>query len=365
MLLHRGAPPAALSKATGRGMVELHADADQIEAILSHYQVDARIDGGLLAPDVVRFHLRLNGRSEATLACVEALTPEIARVLGRPSCRLRTRGDAVFLELPRLPPPADALLFSDLSALAGDSPADTALLGLTDDGRPLLWRLGNPAVSHMLVYGARGCGKTTLLQALALSLADAQPARRWRLVLLSAGQEWASLAVLPHAWGHSPTGEAAIGWLVRLATELERRLAERQLHPMAEPLPRILLLVDEVASLVALGGVTVRLALARLLAKGPDVGLHVAAATVEADGLGHLGSAFPLRVAARSPGLAQFKPGLFSTVADGAEPVRFRVAWVSQRDVALTVARWQRRRPRVAAREVAGTDSEFAPEMIA
>lgn len=357
-----GRSSTSLAPRGGGGIVELHADADLIEAVLSHYQVDARIEGGLLGPRSVRFHLRVGGRPEATLACIEALMPEIARLLGGRECRLRRRGEAVFLELARDLPPPDAIFFADLKALAGDPGPDTVLLGLAKDGRPLLWRLCSPTVSHMLVYGAPGSGKTVLLQGVGLSLAEAHPPRAWRLTLLDGRGGLGVLAALPHTWGHGGSFEGSIGWLVRLATELERRLEERRRAAAGEPLPRVLVLIDDVAGLLEHGGPTARLALARLLALGPDAGFHVAAATANPEILSLLAPAFPLRLAGSRPGGGELRPGEFCPV-EGSEPICFRGPWVTLRDVALAVNRRHRHHARVAARR-AGVKSSNAVQVM-
>lgn len=331
-------------------MVELHADTERIEAILRRYQVEARVEGGSLGPDVARYHLRLYGDREGTLAAIGTLAGIIAEALGRRECRVGTRRTAVFLEVPRMQMPAGALLFGDLLQLAGRTSVDTTLLGVTSDGYPLSWRLCNPAGPHVLVYGATGCGKTSLLRVVALGLGESQPAPRWRLVLLDGQGGLRELAALPHALGHT-AGDDVRSWLVRLGDELDRRLAERERGGASRLLPRILTIMDEVERLVEMGGAATRSTLARLLEHGQEVGLHVAAATTVPDDLRHLASAFSVKLAGRSAEWPQVESGEFYMVAGG-EPLRFRAAWASHHDVLLAAARWRRGRPRVAAQVI-------------
>ena len=80
----------------------------------------------------------------------------------------------------------------------------TAILGLAEDGSPLLIRLPSPDVAHILVAGTTGSGKTALLQTMILSLAMVNPppigeGRRVSLVLIDPkGCAFSLFEGLPH-----------------------------------------------------------------------------------------------------------------------------------------------------------------------
>lgn len=343
-------------------MAELHDEADQIEAVLTEYQVPARVHGGSMSPQVTRFYLWLGGSVAATAACIAALTDEIARTLGRSDCRLGRQGRTLFLELPR-PPEETTSTLATAPARASLPPTDSALLGVTPEQQPLFVRFPSDEVGHLLLCGAAGCGKTALLRALALSLAEANHPRRWRIVPLGGDDGGlAPLAALPHTWGHARTVESAIGWLVRLSAELERRATARATAPSPhDPRPRLLVLVDDIAALLAVGGGTARLALSRLLARGREGGIHLVAAATESEPLGALAADFPLWLVGQAAGAtlarrshwaeaaARLAPGDFLALPTGGGFWRFRAAWAAPGDVALEVQRWQQGRPRVVA----------------
>jgi hypothetical protein len=341
-------------------MNELHDDADEIENVLTHYQVPARVQGGRLSKHGTRFYLWLGGSVGATTACVAALTEEIARALGRATCRLGRQGHTIYLELPALPAPTLPAL-PDHKARATVAPPDSALLGVMANNEPLFARFPSDEVGHLLLCGVTGAGKTALMRAMALSLVEANRPRRWRLVLLDQRHGLGSLADLPHTWGQATTTEAAAGWMVRLSTELRRR---QSLENEQEPEPRLLVLIDRVATLLSVGGAPVRLALSRLLEQGRDAGIHLVVSSTRPEPLGALAEAFPLRVVGQMEfplgrmipqwvapeSVAALARGEFLALAASGGSWQFRGAWASAEDVALVVQRWQQQSQRVVAR---------------
>jgi len=77
-------------------------------------------------------------------------------------------------------------------------PPLTAVLGMTDDERPLLMRLPAPTMGSVLVMGDRQTGKTELLRTCILSLALTNPQRRLQFALLDPKGGLENFADLPH-----------------------------------------------------------------------------------------------------------------------------------------------------------------------
>src|SRR3990172_759767 len=81
-------------------------------------------------------------------------------------------------------PPPDPVPLLALCRRLPAVPLGTAVLGIADDGAPLLLRLPSPDVAHVLVAGTTGSGKTALAQAIVLSLALAHRRSQLQLVLI-------------------------------------------------------------------------------------------------------------------------------------------------------------------------------------
>jgi len=198
---------------------ELEFQADRIEAVLAVHEVPARVTGGTVVPHWVRFQvLPVVG---AKISKIKGLSEELAAALGVSSCRVSRRGAAVAIEVPRDDP--QPVRFTQLHRQLMASSVDgcysdkegcpqhtTALLGLAEDGAPLLIRLPSPDVGHILISGVEGAGKTTLLCSIITSLAlagdpneiafcfwgdivsMAEPVRRLGFQVL-AGLEWSTI----------------------------------------------------------------------------------------------------------------------------------------------------------------------------
>ena len=235
----------------------LEAQSDRTEAVLAAHRAPARITGGTVGPRLIR--LFLNPAPHTRFATIQGLTADLALALRAPSLRIGRGEEGVILELPN-PHPRPVSLLTLLPEIAPLPPL-TAMLGLTDAGVPLLARLSSPDVSHVLVSGATGAGKSALLRTMAVSLVLSQSAADLRLLCLDPqGRTFGSLVDAPQLL-RPPVAEPR-----EMRETLRSLLRELEIRDRRnEDSPAIVLLVDKLTDLVS--------------QRGHETGIHVVAAT--------------------------------------------------------------------------------------
>ncbi|MDY6875130.1 MAG: DNA translocase FtsK [Chloroflexota bacterium] len=341
---------------------KLEFQADRIEHVLSLHKVPARVTGGTVTPRWVRFQVL--PAMGAKISKIRNLSEELAAALDAPSCRVSRRGAAVDVEVPRDDPQPVRLLplFQQLTSDTKGIPPVTAILGLAEDGSPLLIRLPSPDVAHILVAGTTGSGKTMLLQTMVLSLAMANPP----LLISPVGKEGGGITlVLIDPKGSAFEPFAGLPHLARpVIREMEEtievlqslvRLMERRIE---QDTP-VIVVIDELADLLMVGGKPAQWALTRLTQRGREVGIHVVAATQKPTSavLGPLVKAnFPVRLVGRVTSVEDARTatgwsgtgaerllgrGDFLAVAEG-RVTRFQVAHVGPSEVRETAAHLER-----------------------
>lgn len=361
---------------------KLEFQADRIEAVLSLHKIPARVTGGTVTPRWVRFQVL--PAVGAKISRIKGLSEELAAALDARNCRVSRRGAAVAVEIPRDDPQPVRLLplFHQLeddrasSRTGGSIPPLTAILGLAEDGTPLLIRLPSPDVAHILVAGTTGSGKTVLLQTMILSLAMTNPAgsnqrltsglqlptaaSRLSVVLADPkGHAFGLFAGLPHlarpVIREVSEVTEALQSLVRLMERRGLSASPAGGGSQAWGQPRIVLVIDELADLLMVGGKPVQRALTRLTQRGREAGIHVIAATQKptSDVLGPLVKAnFPVRLVGKVTSASDARTatgwsgtgaerllgrGDFLAVAEG-RVIRFQAAHVSPEEIREVVA---------------------------
>ncbi len=329
---------------------QLDMQADRIESVLASHKVPGRVWGAMITPRFIRFQVTTAMGTRVNK--VSDLSEEIALSLGVRSARVYRKQGAIQVEVPRERPEQVGLL--KLCQRIGEAPPLTAVLGLDDEGTPLLLRLSSPDVVHVLVAGTTGSGKTAFARTLLLSLAYYNPLDAVRLVLIDPkSRGFGPLAGLPHVIGRvaasSEEGVKALTWLVR---EMERR------DSSGASTPAIVAGIDELADLLLTGGKTAETALVRLAQRGREAGIHLVACTQKPAAelvSGLLKANFPVRVvgAVASPEDAKVASGIAGTgaekllgrgdfllVAKG-DVIRFQAAYGNEEDV--TQMTWRAR----------------------
>jgi S-DNA-T family DNA segregation ATPase FtsK/SpoIIIE len=333
---------------------KLEFQADRIEAVLSLHKISARVTGGTVTPRWTRFQVL--PAMGAKISHIKNLHEELAQALDTPSCRVSRRGAAIAVEVPRDDPQPVRLL--PLLRQLQQSPQlrslITATLGLAEDGAPLLIRLPSPDVAHILVAGTTGAGKTVLLQTMILSLAMSNTPSDLSLMLIDhKGSAFTPFEGLPHLArpvirDMEETTEA-LQSLVRL---MERRgQGDKETRH-----PHVVIVIDELADLLMVGGKTVQWTLTRLTQRGREAAIHIIAATQKPTTavLGSLVKAnFPVRLVGRvmctedarvatgwsgSGAERLLGRGDFLAVAEG-RVTRFQVAHVTAAEIRETVAK--------------------------
>ena len=321
----------------------LEYQADQIEAVLASHKAPARVTGGSILPQLVQFNL-VPGQG-VSVRKVQQHSEEVALALGTPSARVTRQRGNLFLQIPRSSPRPVRLL--DLQQRLSRVPPDTAILGLDETGSPLLLRLPSPEVSHILIAGTTGSGKTVLMRSLMLSLAMNNQPRNLQMVLLDPkGHGFTPLNNMPHLL--RPVITSATESLVLLA-DLVQEMERRDRAGINRP--RIVIGIDELADLALVGGKDMERFMTRLAQRGREAGIHLVACTQKptAAVVGSLVKAnFPARLvgAVVSPEDAKVATGVAGTGAERlsgrgdfllvvrGELIRLQAAYASGKEIA-------------------------------
>lgn len=339
----------------------LEFQSDRIEAVLQVNKVPARVTGGTVTPRWIRFCVvpALGTKPSA----IRSLSETLAAALDASSCRVSRRGAVVNIEIPRDDPQPVRLLplyhqltephlHSGRIVQPNIAPV-TAILGLAEDGAPLLIRLPSPDVAHILVAGTTGSGKTVLLQTMILSLAMVNPVKKLNLVLVDPkGHAFSLFEGLPHLIRHA-TGTQEI---TETLVSLTRVMDWRNEHQQATPHQSIVLVIDELADLLMVGSKKAQWALTRLTQRGRQAGIHVVAATQKPTAaiLGPLVKAnFPVRLVGKVTSIEDARVaagwsgtgaerllgrGDFLAIAEG-RVIHFQAAHVTEEEICQTVAK--------------------------
>lgn len=336
----------------------LHDQADRIEWVLNQHRAPARVTGGRVTPRTIQFHV--TPVASTKVAQLEKLSEEIALALGASHARITRDKHQLSIEVPREHVSAVRLMTlveqirRDEQLARAVHVRGTAVLGLDAYGIPLLVRLGSPDVTHILVSGTTGSGKTEAVKTLLASLVLYQKPRELQLLLIDPkGGAFRVFEPLPHLLCAIATDlRDAMARLRWLEDEMERRQTENVLRP------RIVLVLDELADLLMQGEREFQVHLTRLAQRGRSAGISIIACTQKPSASilkGTLKANFPVRLVGRvaSTDDARVASGVGGTGAEklaghgdfvlvaGGERVRFQSAYLPPEDVPLFIAQVQ------------------------
>lgn len=283
-----------------------------LESACAEYKVRGEVERIRPGPVVTTFEFRL-GEGE-TLRKLSGRHEEICMALHAPAIRVeRVRGKGVVgIEVPNEEPAVvglrEVLESPEFQEDAGALPVG---IGRLVNGRPLVRDLAE--MPHLLVAGATGAGKSVLINTLLCSLLARRTPDELRLILIDPKRvELRPYRDLPHLL--TPVilePEKAKNVLFHACRELDRRTRVLERHGMRniagynqycrqaaeaqsgkkrkkkaedreelpQPLPRLVIVVDELADLFIHARAEVTPSIQRLLSLGRAEGIHLVLAT--------------------------------------------------------------------------------------
>jgi DNA segregation ATPase FtsK/SpoIIIE, S-DNA-T family len=325
----------------------LNMQADRIEAVLGRHKITGRVEGGIVTPRLVQFQLATQLGTKVSK--VASLAEEIAQALGSREARIYRDGGTINVEVPRPDPQPVRLL--PLCTRLTTVPPLAAVLGVDESGTPLVLRLSSPSVSHVLLAGTTGSGKTALARTFLTSMAMFNRQGDLQMVLIDPkGRGFRPLERLPHVLnGVQDTVELAQAALTWIVGEMERRDHESVSRPA------IVVAIDELADLIQVGGKPVEAAITRIAQRGREAGIHLVACTQKPTAAligGAVKANFPVRLVGLVAGAdeARYATGVSGSGAEklegqgdfllvaGGETVRFQAAWLGRGDMDVVVS---------------------------
>jgi DNA segregation ATPase FtsK/SpoIIIE, S-DNA-T family len=266
--------------------------ADRGEALLealARLGAPCNAESRTVAPQAVRYELEpCDGVRMKSFRAVE---PDLMQMLGIDSVRIQapTPGrHTVGIELPR--DDRQMVYLGDLAQPHNSQLAATVGVDIT--GKPLTIDIAE--LPHLLIGGQSGGGKSVMLHALICSLLTQKTPDELELILIDPKMvEAAAYEGLPHVTNLVYNPMRAVEVLLGAAAQMDavydciraegfRNLEEWNAKLRAtgqRPIPRRLIVVDEVADLVMQAKGNVESAMIRLGQKGRAAGFHVVLAT--------------------------------------------------------------------------------------
>ena len=267
--------------------------ADALVLTLANFGVDATLVGQIAGPRVTRYELQLAPGTK--VAKVAALKDDLSYALATTEIRILAPipgKQAVGVEVPNLSPNIVTLgdIFDDLPATA--SPL-SVWLGKDISGSSVWTDLAR--MPHILIAGTTGSGKSGCINTILTSILLRATPDDVRMILIDPKRiELGFYESIPHLLTPVVSNpKQASAALINVVTEMERRYeklsivrarslpeANRALKARGEqPLPYLLVVIDELADLMMTSPQEVEDAIIRLAQKSRAVGIHLVLAT--------------------------------------------------------------------------------------
>jgi S-DNA-T family DNA segregation ATPase FtsK/SpoIIIE len=383
---------------TAPSIREINQIAGTIEKTLAEFSVPARVISFRTGPTVTQYGVEPGfvekagpdgevRRAKVRVSQISSLSNDLALALAAPTLRIEAPvpGQSyVGIEVPHRRSSLVRLRMVMQSAAFQKIRSPLAIaLGLDVAGAPHCADLAG--MPHLLIGGTTGSGKSVCITALTACLVANNPPERLRLVLIDPKMvELVRFNGLPHILGRVETELERIVTVLRWCTrEMDRRyklleeLRARHIDDYnrkaaardAEPLPRLVVLLDEMADLMMTAPDETERHLIRLAQMARATGIHLVVATQRPSTdvvTGLIKANFPARIAFAVPSSVESRvildtPGAESLLGRGdmlylspeaGAPVRLQGCFVTDREITRLIDFWK---------EQAGEEAEDTP----
>ena len=294
-------PPVSLLNQGGGGNAvaadnELHANQQRLQDALQSFGVSAHIADVIRGPAVTRYELELD--QGVKLNKITNLSGDIALALGASAVRVAPIPDkisTVGIEVPNRQ--VSPVCIRDVlgSKAFTDSPSKVSFaVGKDISGRPIVGNIAR--LPHMLIAGTTGSGKSVCTNSLIISLLYKAKPEEVRLIMVD--PKMVELSVyngIPHLLIPVVTdpkkAAGALQWTVSEMMKRYQKFSEVGAKDLAsynnharkrddlEPMPQIVVVIDELADLMLVAAKEVEESICRVAQMGRASGMHLVIAT--------------------------------------------------------------------------------------